>query len=175
MVTIRTVRPGDIPAIQVIYAYEVEHGLASFEETPPDITEMERRRAHIVSGRYPYIVATDGADVVGYAYASAYRPRPAYRFTVENSVYVARHAHRRGVGKALLSALIAECEAGPWRQMLAVIGDRENHGSIALHTALGFSVVGIIESTGYKLGQWVDTVLMQRGLGPSSTAPPDAQ
>jgi L-amino acid N-acyltransferase YncA len=164
-VVIRPLADRDLPAVQAIYAHHVLHGLASFEEEPPSIEEIGARWKKVLELGLPYLVAELEGGVVGYSYAGTYRPRPAYRFTVENSVYVREGLAGRGVGKALLSALIAQCEAGPWRQMLAVIGDRENHGSIALHRSCGFRPIGILEAVGHKHGRWVDSVLMQRALG----------
>jgi phosphinothricin acetyltransferase len=143
--------------------------LTTFEEEPPSIEEMARRREAITIAGLPYLVANLHERVVGYAYATGYRPRPAYRHTVENSVYVTQAAHRHGIGTALLTALVARCEAGPWRQMVAVIGDSANRGSIALHRRAGFTEVGTLRAVGFKHGRWVDTVLMQRALGTGST------
>jgi L-amino acid N-acyltransferase YncA len=171
-VVLRDASEQDMAAIQAIYAQEVLHGLASFEEVPPSTEEMLARRAAVLDLGLPYLAAELDGRVVGYAYATAYRPRPAYRYTVEDSVYVAEAMQGRGVGRALLSALIARCETGPWRQMVAVIGDRGNAGSVALHRQQGFRLVGIFEAVGFKLGRWVDTVLMQRPLGPGSDVPP---
>lgn len=169
---VRDAAEADMPAVQAIYAHEVLHGLATFEETPPAVAEMMSRRESVLALGMPYLAAERDGRVVGYSYASAYRPRPAYRFAIENSVYVAPDARRLGVGRALLAALIARCEAGPWRQMIAVIGDRENDGSIGLHAAHGFRHTGTLEAVGYKLGRWVDTVIMQRPLGTGNTTPP---
>lgn len=155
----------DIPAITAIYGPNVREGVASFEYEAPDEAEMARRHAAIVAGGYPYLVAEIDGVVVGYAYASVYRSRPGYRFSVENSVYVAPEAHGQGVGKALLTLLVAECTERGYRQMIAVIGNLHNHGSIALHRACGFTVVGVLPSIGWKHGRWVDCVLMQRPLG----------
>lgn len=161
-----------MPGVQSLYAHYVLNGLATFEEVPPTIDEMERRRAAIVAKGTPYLVALSNGEIVGFSYASDYRPRPAYRHTIENSVYVAKDRMRQGIGVKLLSALIRECEAGPWRQMLAVIGNSENESSIALHSRLGFRHIGVLKSVGYKLGRWVDTVIMQRPLGVSDSLPP---
>jgi len=171
-VMVRDATAADMAAIQAIYAHEVLHGLATFEETPPDVDEMQARRAAVRAAGLHYLAAQLDGRVVGYSYATAYRPRPAYRHTIEDSVYVAEGMQRRGVGRALLAALIARCEQGPWRQMIAVIGDRRNDGSIALHAAHGFRHVGTLEAAGFKLGRWVDTVLMQRALGPGNAIPP---
>ncbi|MEQ9332356.1 N-acetyltransferase family protein [Thalassobaculum sp.] len=163
--TVRDSRDGDVAAIHGIYAFHVLHGLASFEEQPPAVDEMARRRAAVIAAGYPHLVAELDGAVVGYSYASAYRPRPAYRFTIENSVYVQDGLRGRGVGRALLGALIDRCEAGPWRQMIAVIGDTGNEPSIGLHAAFGFRRVGTLQAVGFKFGRWVDSVLMQRALG----------
>jgi phosphinothricin acetyltransferase len=162
---VRDTTETDFPAIQAIYALEVLHGLATFEEVPPSADELLKRFAGIVKGGFPYLSAELDGRVVGYSYASSFRPRVAYRYTVENSVYVTEGLQGHGIGYALLAALITRCEAGPWRQMIAVIGDTENVGSIALHKKLGFHHAGTLHNTGFKLGRWVDTVLMQRALG----------
>ena len=169
--TLRPATPADIPAITAIYGPNVADGIASFEYEVPDEVEMAKRQAAILSGGYPYLVATIDRAVVGYAYASAYRTRPGYRFAVENSVYVSPAAQGKGVGKALLDRLIDECAARGYRQMIAVIGNLGNHGSIALHRAAGFTVVGVLPSIGWKLNRWVDCVLMQRALGEGDKAP----
>ena len=171
-VAIRDAAEADMAEVQRIYAPYVLTGLATFEEVPPTADEMRARRAAVVAAGLPYLVAEFGGQVIGYAYATSYRPRPAYRHTIENSVYVSNAMHGRGIGAALLGALIARCEAGPWRQMLAVIGNSANAGSIGLHRRMGFLPVGTLTSVGFKLGQWVDTVLMQRALGPGATTPP---
>lgn len=169
---IRDSRAGDLPAITAIYGHWVRHGLASFELDPPDLAEMTRRRDALLAGHYPYLVAEEGGRVLGYAYAGAFRTRPAYRFTVEDSVYVAPDAGRGGVGRALLAALLPRCEAWGARLMVAVIGDSGNAASIALHAALGFTHAGLLPGTGWKHGRWVDTVLMTRALGEGMAAPP---
>jgi L-amino acid N-acyltransferase YncA len=171
-VTVRDANSGDMAEVQAIYSHHVLHGFATFEEVPPPVDEMQRRRESVLAAGLPYLVAEIGGRVVGYAYASAYRPRPAYRFTVENSVYVEDGRAGQGIGRALLTELIARCEAGPFRQMVAVIGDSGNAGSIGLHEALGFRHVGTVRSAGFKLGRWVDTVLMQRTLGPGDSTLP---
>ncbi len=169
------VRPSvetDIPAITAIYAHAVVHGTASFELDPPSEEEMARRRAAILAGGYPYLVAERDGEILGYAYAGAYRTRPAYRSTVEDSIYVAPTAQGQGVGRALLAALIAQCEALDFRLMVAVIGDEDSHGSIGLHRSLGFEPVGVLKGIGYKHGRWLSTVLMQRPLGRGTVEPP---
>lgn len=155
----------DMRHVQAIYAHHVLHGLATFEEIPPAANEMNTRREAVLAAGLPYLVAEIEGRILGYAYATAYRPRPAYRHTIEDSVYVVEGYGGRGIGSALLGELIGRCEAGPWRQMLAVIGDNGNEGSIALHRRLGFEPVGTLRSVGFKFGGWVDTVLMQRSLG----------
>ena len=169
---VRDATDHDIGAIQRIYAHHVLTGGASFEEVPPTDAEIAARRGHVLRLGLPYLVADDAGAVIGFAYATSYRPRPAYRHTIEDSVYVADGQHGRGIGRALLGALIERCEVGPWRQMIAVIGDSGNAGSIALHRRLGFRHVGTLSNVGFKLGRWLDSVMMQRALGPGGDAPP---
>jgi L-amino acid N-acyltransferase YncA len=171
-IIVRDAVDADMAAIQSIYAPHVLRGLATFEEVPPSIEELSARRATVLGLDLPYLVAELDGRVAGYAYATAYRPRPAYRHTVEDSVYVAEGFGGRGLGSALLGTLIERCEAAPWRQMLAIIGNSGNAGSIALHRRLGFEPAGTLKSVGFKLGQWVDTILMQRALGLGDTALP---
>lgn len=169
---IRDSRGEDVPALTAIYAHWVRHGLASFELDPPDAAEMARRRDAVLAGGHPHLVAEEDGQVLGYAHAGAYRPRPAYRFAVEDSVYVAPEGHRGGVGRALLSALVARCEAAGFRLMVAVIGDSGNAASIGLHAALGFRHAGLLPAIGWKHGRWVDSVLMTRPLGEGASTPP---
>jgi len=169
---IRDAQADDLPAIAAIYAHHVLNGVASFEEVPPSIDELAKRRANVLALGLPYLVAVRAGRVVGYCYATAYRPRPAYRHTIEDSVYVAAGLGGQGIGSALLAALIARCEAGPWRQMIAVIGDSANAGSIGLHRRMGFRPAGVFQSAGFKFGRWVDSVLMQRALGEGDNALP---
>jgi phosphinothricin acetyltransferase len=171
-VSIRPASSADIPAITRIYAYAVQHGTASFELEPPDQAEMARRLHTLLDGGYPYIVADIGGVLVGYAYAGPYRPRPAYRYSVEDSIYIDPGALRKGVGRALLERLIVECERRGYRQMIAVIGDSAQTPSIELHRAAGFRMIGNIENVGYKFDRWLDSVLMQRPLGPGATTKP---
>ncbi|AUC96579.1 GNAT family N-acetyltransferase [Bradyrhizobium sp. SK17] len=171
-VVVRDATDGDMADVQGIYAHHVLNGLATFEEVPPAVDEMRGRRSAVLAAGLPYLVAELEGRVVGYAYATSYRPRPAYRHTIEDSVYVTDGLHGRGIGVALLEALIARTEAGPWRQMIAVIGNSGNAGSIALHRRMGFEMVGTLRSVGFKLGQWVDTVLMQRSLGTGASRLP---
>jgi phosphinothricin acetyltransferase len=172
-VTIRSVTPVDIDEITEIYAYAVKHGTASFEIEPPSRSEMDARRATLQSGGFPYLVADIGGRVAGYAYAGPYRPRIAYRYTVEDSVYIGPDAHRRGIGRLLLTELLTQAEARGFRQMIAVIGDSAQTASIELHRSLGFLPVGTFSSIGFKHGRWLDSVLMQRALGEgAATLPP---
>ena len=168
--TIRDSDKSDIARVQRIYAFHVLHGLASFEEQPPAMDELNRRRAEVLGRGLPYVVADMNGEVVGYSYAAPYRSRPAYRFTVENSVYVDHRLTGRGVGNHLLSALIGRCVDAGCRQMVAVIGDSANAASIALHSRHGFRHVGTLHSVGFKFGRWVDSVLMQRALAADLTS-----
>lgn len=169
---IRDAGEGDLGAIARIYAHHVKYGLASFEEAPPTREELRLRRAAVLDSGLPFLAAELQGEVVGYAYASPYRTRPAYRYTIEDSLYVEDGLCGLGLGSALLATLIERCERGPWRQMLAVIGDSANAPSIALHRRLGFRPVGTFAAVGYKLGRWVDTVLMQRPLGAGGGSAP---
>jgi L-amino acid N-acyltransferase YncA len=171
-IMVRDAREADIPAIRAIYAHHVQTGLASFEEVPPDEAEMLRRFQTLKEGGFPYLTAELAGDVVGYSYAGQYRPRPAYRYSVEDSVYVRDGMAGKGVGRALLTALLARCTDMGFRQMIAIIGDSANHGSIGLHRALDFEMVGTIRSVGFKHGRWVDSVLLQRALGEGDTSLP---
>jgi phosphinothricin acetyltransferase len=170
--TLRAARADDLPTIAAIYAHHVLHGLASFETEPPSLQEMQRRFDAITGAGYPYLVAVDGGTLLGYAYANVYRTRPAYRFTVEDSIYVAPEATGRGVGRALLAALIEQCTQRGYRQMLAVIGDSANVASIGLHRACGFTLSGTLHAVGFKFDRWVDSVIMQRALGSGDTSLP---
>ena len=172
-VIVRPVRDADIPAITAIYSHAVLHGLASFEVDAPDAAEMTKRMRAVVDAGFPYLVAEVDGRVLGYAYAGLYRTRPAYWNSAENSVYVSPDAHRLGVGRALLRELIDIMTQRGFRQMIAVIGDSGNAGSIGLHRALGFTFCGTIHSVGYKHGRWLDSVIMQKALGPGDTSPPD--
>ncbi|MCW3475968.1 GNAT family N-acetyltransferase [Limobrevibacterium gyesilva] len=169
---IRDSLPADIPAIAEIYAHAVRTGTASFELDPPDDAEIARRRDGVRAGGYPHLVAEDATGLLGYAYAGPYRARPAYRFTVENSVYVAARGQRAGVGRKLLNALIERCEVAGLRLMVAVIGDSDNAPSIGLHAACGFRHAGVLPNVGWKHGRWLDSVLMVRPLGPGAAEPP---
>ena len=163
--TIRPSREADVPAIADIYAHYVNTALATFETEAPDTAEIARRRQAILELGLPYLVAEIDGIVAGYAYAGPYRPRPAYRFTVEDSVYIRPQYVGKGLGKLLLNDLIAGCTNAGCTQMVAIIGDSENRASIGLNRGLGFREVGVLRSVGFKFDQWVDTVLMQRRLG----------
>jgi L-amino acid N-acyltransferase YncA len=171
---IRPATEADLPFVTKIYAHAVLHGTATFELTPPDLAEMTRRYRVLMDGAFPYLVAVLDGIVVGYAYAGAYRPRPAYRFTVENSIYLDPAIHRRGIGMKLMRRLIDDCETRGYRQMIAVIGDSANAGSIGLHSACGFQMIGTHPNVGLKFGRWLDTVMMQLALGEGATTIPAA-
>jgi L-amino acid N-acyltransferase YncA len=170
-VRVRDAMQDDMAAVQAIYAHHVLHGRATFEEVPPSTQELLSRRASVLALGLPYLVAELDGRIVGYCYATAYRPRAAYRYSIEDSIYVADGLSGRGIGAALLGALIARCALGPWRQMLAVVGSGGD-GSLALHRRFGFEPIGTLRSVGFKLGQWVDTVLMQRSLGAGDSSHP---
>jgi len=171
-VIIRPAVPGDIGAITRIYADAVLHGTASFEIEPPDEAEMLRRQSALLKNGYPYFAAEIESVVAGYAYAGPYRTRPAYKWSVEDSVYVAPDMHRKGIGALLLRALVAASAQRGYRQMIAVIGDSAQIGSIVLHERAGFRHIGALRSVGFKHGKWLDTVLMQRALGEGDTTGP---
>lgn len=171
---LRPAVPADMAAIAAIYAHQVLHGVASFEIEPPDAAEIGRRFTAIVAQNLPYLVAETDGTVIGYAYAARYRERPAYRYTVEDSIYVAPGAGGRGIGLALLGRLVERCAALGYRRMIAVIGDSANVASIGLHARLGFRVAGVLPSVGFKHGRWVDSVLMERALGDGDLKPPAA-
>lgn len=166
--------PQDAPALAAIYGHHVLHGFGTFEEVPPSAEEMAARRQAVVERGLPYLVAEDAGQVLGFAYAAPFRPRAAYRYTVEDSVYIAPDAIGRGVGRAVLSEVLNACEAFGIRQVVAVIGDSENAGSIGLHTALGFEHAGVGKAFGYKKGRWVDIVWMRKSLNGGETTAPDA-
>ena len=173
--TVRNALSSDLPAITAIYRESVLNGVASYELTPPSLEEMTARYTALVGQDYPYVVAVDEAGTIqGYAYAGAYRTRPAYRWTVEDSIYLPPELRGRGIGRALLAELIARCTALGFRQMVAVIGGA-SPASIALHAALGFELTGTMKSTGFKHGRWRDTTIMQRALGQGSDTDPDME
>ncbi len=172
--SIRPSTEADLPAITAIYAWHVEHGTGTFELDVPDPAEMRRRRADVLGKGLPWLVAERAGEVLGYAYANHFRPRRAYRFCLEDSIYLADAARGQGVGRLLLAELMARCQAAGARQMLAVIGDSANAGSIGVHRSLGFEHTGVLKSAGWKFGRWLDVVLMQKALGlGDSVAPVD--
>jgi L-amino acid N-acyltransferase YncA len=171
-IIVRPAALADIAAITRIYADAVVNGTASFEIEPPDEAEMTRRQAALLNNGYPYLAAEVEGAIAGYAYAGPYRSRPAYKWSVEDSIYVAPAMHRKGIGGLLLRRLVAESEQRGFRQMIAVIGDSAQIGSIAVHERAGFSHIGTLRSVGFKHGKWLDTVLMQRALGKSDTTTP---
>jgi phosphinothricin acetyltransferase len=171
---IRDAQERDLPALADIYAYHVLHGTGTFEITPPTLAEMAARRAQTLAQNLPWLVAERGGQVVGYAYANWFKPRPAYRYSAEDSIYVRQGAQRRGAGRALLAELAARCERLGLRKLIAVIGDSDNAGSIGLHQRLGFTPAGKITGCGWKNGRWLDIVLMERTLGAGPTLPPAA-
>jgi L-amino acid N-acyltransferase YncA len=168
---LRPTGPGDAPALAAIYGHAARHGFGTFEDAAPSPEEMERRRARIAALGLPHLVAELDGRAAGFACATPFRPRAAYRFTAEDSVYVAPWAQGRGVGRALLQGVAEACEAMGLRQLVALIGDSENAGSIALHRACGFEVAGVLPAVGFKHGRWVDVVLMRRALGPGAATP----
>lgn len=171
---IRSSRETDISAVTKIYAHYVLNSAATFETVPPDEIEMAQRRQDVLKQNLPYVVAEIDSTVVAYTYAVPYRPRAAYRFTVEDSVYVHPNYLGKGIGRLLLAALIDGCEKASCRQMIAVIGGQDNAASVRLHESLGFRRVGVLQSVGFKLGAWADTLIMQRALGAGDAARPDA-
>lgn len=171
---VRPATPDDLPVIQAIYAHHVARGLASFEEEAPPVQEMRRRYEEVIAKGLPYLVAEAGGAIAGYGYCTLYRTRSAYRYALEDSVYVRNDAVGKGIGKAILGELVRRCEALGYRQMIAVIGDSANAASIGVHASQGFLRVGTLRSTGFKLGRWVDSVLMQRPLGTGDGTPPSS-
>ena len=172
MPSIRPSRDQDLPAITAIYAHHVLFGTGTFELEPPSLSDMEYRRADVLAKGLPYLVAVDGSHVLGFAYCNWFKPRPAYRFSAEDSIYMEAQAQRHGIGRALLIELIAQAEQAGIRKLIAVIGDSANIGSIAVHRAVGFASVGTLKSCGWKFDQWLDVVLMDLPMGQSDTTTP---
>lgn len=172
MYTIRPSRDEDMATITAIYGHHVLHGTGTFETEPPSEADMTNRRADVLAKGLPYLVAEDSGQVLGFAYCNWFKPRPAYRYSAEDSIYVAPGVHRQGLGRALLDALCQQAEALGVRKMLAVIGDSANAGSIGVHSALGFTHTGTVRSCGWKFGRWLDVVLMEKSLGEGDSTPP---
>lgn len=172
MPLIRPSRDEDVPAITAIYAHHVLHGTGTFETEPPSIADMRTRRADVLSKGLPYLVAEQDGEIAGFAYGNWFKPRPAYRYSVEDSIYLAPDQHGQGLGRALLAELLARCEAVGIRKVMAIVGDSANAGSIGVHQALGFTQVGTIDACGWKFGAWRDIVIMQKTLGLGDTQPP---
>lgn len=175
MPLIRPSTDHDLPAITRIYGHHVLHGTGTFETTPPTLEEMTARRGDVLSKGLPWLVAEEAGQVLGFAYGNWFKPRPAYRFSVEDSIYLAPEAAGRGLGRALLAELLVTLERAGIRKVMAVIGDSANTGSIGVHRALGFEQVGVVQSCGWKFGRWLDIVLMQKSLGQGDTCPPAEQ
>ena len=173
MPLIRPSTEADLPAITRIYAHHVLHGAGTFETTPPTPEEMAGRRADVLGKGLPWLVAEEAGEVIGYAYGNWFKPRPAYRFSVEDSIYLAPEAAGKGLGRALLAELLATLERSGIRKVMAVIGDSANAGSIGVHTALGFQHVGVVKACGWKFGRWLDIVLMEKPLGLADSGPPE--
>lgn len=172
MPLIRPSRDEDIAAITAIYAHHVLHGTGTFETEPPSVADMTTRRADVLSKGLPYLVAEQDCKIVGFAYGNWFKPRPAYRYSVEDSIYLAPDLHRKGLGRALLAELLARCEAAGIRKVMAIVGDSANAGSVGVHKALGFTQIGIIASCGWKFGAWRDIVIMEKVIGAGDTQPP---
>jgi L-amino acid N-acyltransferase YncA len=172
MLTLRPSTDADVPAITAIYAHHVLHGTGTFETTPPTEQDMALRRLDVLARGLPYLVAEQQGRILGFAYCQWFKPRPAYRYSAEDSIYLHPDAAGQGIGKQLLTALVHQAEAAGIRKLIAVIGDSANAGSIGVHRALGFSRVGVIQSCGWKFGQWLDIVLMEKAIGPGDSTPP---
>jgi len=169
---VRPFRPADLAEIQGIYAHHVLYGTGTFEEVPPSVEEMAERVEHVIGQGFPWLVAEDASGLLGYCYLTRFRPRAAYRYCAENAVYVRHDVRGQGVGKALVARLLEAATDSGFRQMIAVIGDAENVGSIGVHASLGFQRVGTLRGVGRKFGRWLDTVYMQRALGEGDDADP---
>lgn len=174
MTLFRPSTEADLPTITAIYGHHVLHGTGTFETEPPTLADMTARRIDVLAKGLPYLVALDGSKVIGFAYCNWFKPRPAYRFSAEDSVYVAHDAHRAGIGRALLAELSLQAEKVGIRKLIAVIGDSGNVGSVGVHLATGFTDVGVLKSCGWKFGRWLDVVMMEKALGPGANLPPSA-
>ncbi len=173
MSTTRPSTDSDLAAITAIYGHHVANGTGTFETTPPTQAEMAARRAEVLAKGLPYLVVEDGGEVLGFAYCQWFKPRPAYRFSAEDSIYLHPNAAGRGLGRALMAELVAQAEAAGIRRLIAVIGDTANAASIGVHRSAGFALVGVLKSCGWKFGRWLDVVLMDRALGEGDATPPE--
>jgi phosphinothricin acetyltransferase len=174
MTILRPSQVQDLPAITAIYGHHVLHGSGTFETEPPSLADMTARRAEVLARQLPYLVAEDGGRIVGFAYCNWFKPRPAYRFSAEDSIYLAPDTHRRGLGRALLAELAAQAEAAGVRKLIAVIGDSANASSIGVHRSVGFEQVGVLKSCGWKFERWLDAVLMEKTLGAGNNSSPQS-
>jgi phosphinothricin acetyltransferase len=174
MTILRPSQEPDLPAITAIYGHHVLHGSGTFETEPPTLADMRARRAEVLERHLPFLVAEEGGHIVGFAYCNWFKPRPAYRFSAEDSIYLAPDAHRRGLGRALLAELAAQAQAAGVRKLIAVIGDSANAGSIGVHRSVGFEQVGVLKSCGWKFERWLDVVLMEKTLGAGNSRPPQS-
>ena len=174
MTILRPSQEPDLPAITAIYGHHVLHGSGTFETEPPTLADMRARRAEVLARHLPFLVAEEGGRIVGFAYCNWFKPRPAYRFSAEDSIYLAPDAHRRGLGRALLAELAAQAQAAGVRKLIAVIGDSANAGSIGVHRSVGFEQVGVLKSCGWKFERWLDVVLMEKTLGAGNSRPPQS-
>lgn len=174
MTILRPSQEPDLPAITAIYGHHVLHGSGTFETEPPTLADMRARRAEVLARHLPFLVAEEGGHILGFAYCNWFKPRPAYRFSAEDSIYLAPDAHRRGLGRALLAELAAQAQAAGVRKLIAVIGDSANAGSIGVHRSVGFEQVGVLKSCGWKFERWLDVVLMEKTLGAGNSRPPQS-
>jgi len=174
MTILRPSQEPDLPAITAIYGHHVLHGSGTFETEPPTLADMRARRAEVLARHLPFLVAEEGGRILGFAYCNWFKPRPAYRFSAEDSIYLSPDAHRRGLGRALLAELAAQAQAAGVRKLIAVIGDSANAGSIGVHRSVGFEQVGVLKSCGWKFERWLDVVLMEKTLGAGNSRPPQS-
>jgi len=174
MTILRPSQEPDLPAIAAIYGHHVLHGSGTFETEPPSLADMTARRTEVLARQLPFLVAEDSGRILGFAYCNWFKPRPAYRFSAEDSIYLAPDAHRRGLGRALLAELAAQAEVAGVRKLIAVIGDSANASSIGVHRSVGFEQVGVLKSSGWKFERWLDVVLMEKPLGAGNSSPPQS-
>ena len=174
MTILRPSQEPDLPAIAAIYGHHVLHGSGTFETEPPSLADMTARRTEVLARQLPFLVAEDSGRILGFAYCNWFKPRPAYRFSAEDSIYLAPDVHRRGLGRALLAELAAQAQAAGVRKLIAVIGDSANASSIGVHRSVGFEQVGVLKSSGWKFERWLDVVLMEKPLGAGNSSPPQS-